>query len=102
MLKITFRFIGKCRLHPRYNPKEDGQPRNSNCPGCETLRVIHLYTSIAANRAKAADGILTAYRTPPQGETEQSLKSQDRHERADLSGFKEHGSDELTPEERDI
>lgn len=57
-LRIRFRFDGKCRLHPRYNPEKDGRPQRQECPGCESLWVIHLYTGIARRKAEAGDGIL--------------------------------------------
>ncbi len=61
-LKIRFRFDGKCSLHPRYNPKRDGRPRDGKCEGCESLYVIHLYTKIANRRAENSN--LTVMRTP--------------------------------------
>jgi ATP-dependent exoDNAse (exonuclease V) alpha subunit len=32
---------------PRYNPETDGRPQHKNCPGCESLDVISMYTRIA-------------------------------------------------------
>jgi hypothetical protein len=57
-LKIRFRFDGKCIRHPRYNPPRDGQPRDGNCDGCESLYVIHLYTKIAQKKAHSSTGII--------------------------------------------
>jgi len=57
MLKIRFHFDGKCRIHSRYNPREHGRPNDPNCPGCESLYVIHLYTGIAEKKANECDGI---------------------------------------------
>jgi hypothetical protein len=57
-LRIRFRFDGKCSLHPRYDPARDGRPHYSNCEGCESLYVIHLYTKIAKRRAKNENGIV--------------------------------------------
>ncbi|HSY65414.1 MAG TPA: hypothetical protein VK829_12510 [Terriglobales bacterium] len=57
-LRIRFRFDGKCSLHSRYDPARDGRPQHSNCEGCESLYVIHLYTKIAKRRAENENGIL--------------------------------------------
>ena len=59
-LRIRFRFDGRCRMHPRYNPEEDGRPQHKECPGCDSLYVIHLYTRIAGKRAESADGLVVA------------------------------------------
>jgi hypothetical protein len=66
VLKIRFHFDGKCRIHPRYNPKDACRPPDPQCPGCESLRVIDLYTRIAERRACEGDGIETSYRRPTQ------------------------------------
>ena len=50
-LRVRFRFDGRCSLHPRYDPSRDGQPRNGDCEGCDSLYVIHLYVRIAKRRA---------------------------------------------------
>ena len=60
-LKIRFRFEGKCSMHPRYNPERDGRPEHKECSGCESLRVIQLYVSIARKKAEAGEG-LTVFR----------------------------------------
>ena len=52
LLKIRFRFDGRCTRHPRYDPKRDGRPSDGKCEGCESLYVIHLYTKIAKRRAE--------------------------------------------------
>jgi hypothetical protein len=57
-LRIRFRFDGKCSLHPRYDTARDGRPQHSNCEGCESLYVIHLYTKIAKRRAENENGIV--------------------------------------------
>lgn len=59
-LKIRFRFDGRCSLHPRYNPENDGRPQRSDCPGCESLFVIHLYSHIARRKADCGEGILVS------------------------------------------
>lgn len=59
-LKIRFRFDGKCRAHPRYNPETDGQPQHTSCPGCESLRVIFLYTRIAKRKADTGEGLVVS------------------------------------------
>ena len=57
-LRIRFRFDGKCSVHPRYNPDRDGRPRDRDCPGCEALYVIHLYTRVAMKKAEQGEGLL--------------------------------------------
>lgn len=49
-LKVRFKFDGRCRLHPRYNPAADGQPQHKDCPGCDSLWVIWLYCKMARRR----------------------------------------------------
>ena len=61
-LKIRFRFDGKCRGHPRYNPMRDGRPQHGNGEGCESLYVIHLYIKIVKRSAEEGKGIVV--RTP--------------------------------------
>lgn len=60
VLRIGFRFDGRCSVHPRYNPEKDGRPQHKDCSGCESLWVIHLYTGIARRKAKAGDGIIVS------------------------------------------
>ncbi len=59
-LKIRFRFDGRCRVHPRYNPERDGGPEHKDCSGCESLRVIQLYVSIARKKATAGEGLIVS------------------------------------------
>ena len=59
-LKIRFRFDGRCRVHPRYNPERDGSPEHKDCSGCESLRAVHLYISIAQKKAKAGEGLIVS------------------------------------------
>lgn len=59
-LKIRFRFDGRCRVHPRYNPERDGSPEHKDCSGCESLRAIQLYVSIAQKKAKACEGLIVS------------------------------------------
>ena len=59
-LRIKFRFDGRCGLHPRYNPENDGRPSHKECAGCESLFVIHLYTTIARRRADRGDGLIVS------------------------------------------
>ncbi len=59
-LKIRFRFDGRCRVHPRYNPERDGKPEHKDCSGCESLRVIQLYVSIARKKAEAGEGLIVS------------------------------------------
>ena len=73
-LKIRFRFDGRCSMHPRYNPEKDGSPQHQNCPGCDSLWVIHLYCRIARRKAEAVEGILVTRPNlyPPEPTTEAS------------------------------
>ena len=59
-LKIRFRFDGRCSVHPRYNPERDGRPQHKDCPGCDALYVIHLYSDIARRKADSGKGILVS------------------------------------------
>ena len=45
-------------MHPCYNPERDGGPEHKDCSGCESLRVIQLYVSIARKKAEAAEGLI--------------------------------------------
>ena len=56
-LRIRFRFDGKCSLHPRYNPETDGRPLHKNCPRCESLDLISMYTRIARKKAETGEGL---------------------------------------------
>jgi len=87
VLKIRFHFDGKCRIHPRYNPIEHGRPTDPNCPGCESLRVIHLYSGIAERKAQTGDGIVTSYKPRTQPGPEQTPQSV-----GDQEPEAEHGS----------
>lgn len=71
-LKVRFRFDGRCSVHPRYNPERDGRPEHKNCSGCESLRVIALYVSIARKKAEAGEGLIVS-----RPETLASLESND-------------------------
>ena len=61
-LRIPFRFDGRCSLHPRYNPQKDGRSEHKDCPGCEALYVISLYSGIARKKAVTGDGMVVSYR----------------------------------------
>jgi hypothetical protein len=57
MLKIRFKFDGKCQTHPRYNPEKMSRPstgnKNENCEICDALWVVYLYiVKIGARKAK--------------------------------------------------
>lgn len=67
-LRIRFRFDGKCSLHPRYNPETDGRPQHKNCPRCESLEVISMYTRIARKKAETGEG--STARRPAQRDEE--------------------------------
>ena len=60
-LRIRFRFDGKCSVHPRYNPDKDGRPQHHDCPGCDSLWVVHLYCRIARRKAETGEGILVVH-----------------------------------------
>ena len=81
-LRIRFRFDGKCSLHPRYDPTRDGRPQYSNCEGCESLYVIHLYTKIANRRATEGEGIVVRTFTRP----EEQLRVDDNARLSDIDG----------------
>jgi len=69
-LKVRFRFDGRCSMHPRYNPEEDGRPQSKDCAGCESLYVIYLYSRIARSKAESGDGLSRSRRvkqTTPEG-----------------------------------
>jgi len=65
-LRIRFRFDGRCSVHPRYNPERDGRPQHKDCLGCESIRVIQLYVSIARRRAESGEGMIVSR---PEGST---------------------------------
>jgi hypothetical protein len=52
-------------MHPRYNPEEDGSSEHTDCPGCESLRVIQLYVSIARKKAATGDGMIVSRAVQP-------------------------------------
>ena len=56
-LHVRFRFDGKCCVHPRYNPENDGRPKDPTCPGCESVFVIWLYLGIARRKAENGEGL---------------------------------------------
>ena len=68
-LKIRFRFDGRCSVHPRYNPERDGRPQHTDCRGCDSLWVIHLYCGIARRKAEAGEGILVVHPEAHTGKT---------------------------------
>jgi len=76
-LKLRFKFDGRCRVHPRYNPERDGQSQHKDCPGCDSLWVIWLYTKIARRNAEAADGIMVSNGGTFQAEPDASVTEQD-------------------------
>jgi hypothetical protein len=57
-LRIRFKFDGRCSVHSRYNPEKDGTPQHRDCPGCEALYVIWLYSGIAQKKAEKGEGLL--------------------------------------------
>lgn len=77
-LKLRFKFDGRCRVHPRYNPERDGQSDNRDCPGCDSLWVIWLYTKIARRKAETTDGILVSNSGNVQPEQDASSTEQDQ------------------------
>ena len=78
-LHVRFRFDGKCCVHPRYNPENDGRPKDKACPGCESLYVIWLYTGIARRKAENGEGL--ARQMEAEAAAENTVQSQAvRHE----------------------
>ena len=76
-LKLRFKFDGRCRVHPRYNPERDGHSQHKACPGCDALWVIWLYTKIARRKAEEADGLLVSNSVTFQQEQDASATEQD-------------------------
>jgi hypothetical protein len=68
-LRLHFHFRGRCLAHPRYNPENDGRPKDSSCPGCETLFCIWLYAGIAERKAKTGEGLARQAEPEPEPET---------------------------------
>ena len=83
-LKIRFRFDGRCSVHPRYNPEKDGRPQHKDCPGCDSLWVVHLYSGIARRKAAAGEGMLVSN---PESHTEKGEPTTVSEE--DPTGFAE-------------
>lgn len=84
--RVRFRFDGRCSVHPRYSPEKDGRPQHKDCPGCESLWVIHLYTGIARRKGESGDGIIVsrpavhADSTSELQDEDQASVPADRHE----------------------
>ena len=76
-LRIRFRFDGRCSLHPRYNPQKDGRSEHKDCPGCEALYVISLYSGIARKKAVTGDGMVVSNREALMQESEMSAESEE-------------------------
>lgn len=76
-LRIRFRFDGRCSMHPRYNPQKDSRPQHSDCPGCESLYVISLYSRIACRRAATGDGMIVSNRETFAQNSDASSECQD-------------------------
>lgn len=77
-LRVRFRFDGRCSTHQRYNPQRDGRPQNRECPGCESLYVIHLYCEIALKKAIAGEGIVVANPQALAQSTESNTECEDQ------------------------
>ena len=73
-LRVRFRFDGKCCVHPRYNPENDGGPKDRTCPGCESLFVIWLYSGIARRKAENGEGL--ARQMEPEAAGENTVQPQ--------------------------
>ena len=67
-LHVRFRFDGRCCVHPRYNPENDGRPKDNACPGCESLYVIWLYSGIAQRKAENGEGLARQAEVEPSGD----------------------------------
>lgn len=76
-LRVRFRFDGRCSVHPSYNPEKDGRPQHKDCPGCESLWVIHLYTGIARRKGESGDGIIVS-RTEVHADSTSELQEPDQ------------------------
>lgn len=76
-LKIRVHFDGRCTVHPRYNPESDGRPQHQQCPGCESLFVIFLYSGIARRKAERGDGLMVRHLSRRQEESTVSPASGD-------------------------
>lgn len=76
-LRIRFRFDGRCSMHPRYNPQQDGRPQHSGCAGCESLYVIFLYSRIARKRAATGDGMIVSNRESFMDDCDVSIESEE-------------------------
>ncbi len=76
-LRIRFRFDGRCSVHPRYNPEKDGRPQHKDCPGCDSLWVVHLYSGIARRKAETGEGILVSHPEIQIGKAEPATASEE-------------------------
>lgn len=76
-LRIRFRFDGRCSMHPRYNPQKDGRPQHGDCPGCDSLYVISLYSRIARKKAATGDGMIVSNREALVHEGDASAESEE-------------------------
>jgi len=74
---IRFRFDGRCGVHPRYNPERDGRPQHTDCRGCDSLWVIHLYCGIARRKAEAGEGIFVVHPAIQANWTESATDGED-------------------------
>lgn len=72
-LKVRLHFDGRCTVHPRYNPESDGRPQYRQCPGCESLFVIFLYSGIARRKAETGEGLTVRHLSRRQEESTASL-----------------------------
>ena len=76
-LRLRFRFDGRCSVHPRYNPEKDGRPQHKDCPGCDSLWVVYLYSGIARRKAETGEGILVSHPEIQIGNTEPTTASEE-------------------------
>lgn len=99
-LRIRFRFDGRCSVHPRYNPEKDGRPEQKDCPGCESLYVIHLYCHIARKKAETGDGVLVAHQQArPSSDGSVAVADEDLHGPPDGAMGEVEADENLTLEE---
>lgn len=76
-------------MHPRYNPEKDGRPQRKDCPGCDSLWVVHLYCGIARRKAEAGEGILVSRSETPASTSDPPAVA--TNEDADAGGHEEAG-----------
>ena len=93
-LRLRLKVDAKCSVHSRYNPEKDGRPRDSSCPGCESLYSMWLYAGIVQQKAKNGDGLVR--QTEPDSVTENTDEFQPTQDQT--SGASDGTATTSTPE----